>query len=76
MPLVIIIEPHTLLRLGILQILANIAPSLQLEGTDYSGLSQQGPPVNRNVDLVVLSIPAYDKMHDMIHAAQRAYAPK
>jgi len=75
MAVVIVVEPHTLLRLGILQILADMLPDVKLEGSDYSCLLREASG-GCTSDLVLLSVPAYEKANGMVHAAQRAYAPK
>ncbi|TCT10169.1 hypothetical protein [Paralcaligenes ureilyticus] len=47
---IIVIEPHALLRLGVLQVLANMEPHCKIEGADYSSLSEQAP-ANPEIDL-------------------------
>jgi two-component system nitrate/nitrite response regulator NarL len=72
---IIIIEPHALLRLGVLQVLANMEPHYKIEGTDYSALSEQAP-VSPEIDLAVLSVSAAESPLDMINATKRIYSPK
>lgn len=72
---VIVIEPHALLRLGILQHLAEVLPTSRLEGTDYSFLGQESSAEHEN-DLVLLSVPASEDVIALVEAAQRVYASK
>ncbi|NYT61151.1 response regulator transcription factor [Alcaligenaceae bacterium] len=75
MPVIIVVEPHSLLRLGILQLLSDIAPDVQLEGVDCVHLDQR-PDSFRNCDLLLLSIPSIEDIHDISFAVDRAYSPK
>lgn len=74
MTMIIVVEPHALLRLGILQLLTDVVPDLQLEGADYSQLNE--PAQQKSCDLLLLSLPAGDNPHGVIQKAQRAYSTK
>lgn len=72
---VIVVEPNTLLRLGILKLLQTLDCALVTAGIDYAQLFQ-GTPQKANTDLMLLSVPgAYDKMIELVSAAQQAYTP-
>lgn len=75
MSIVVIIEPHALLRFGILQHLAESLPTLHLEGVDYTALSNK-PPAARSSDLVLLSAAFHENVHELIEAARRVFMPK
>src|SRR3546814_6275664 len=59
MTTIVVIEPHTLLRLGILQILADISTACSIKGEDYSVFARK--PSDTNCDLVLLSIPSFEE---------------
>lgn len=75
MPIIIIVEPHPLLRLGILQLLSDVAPGVQLEGSDYAQLSHE-PIVSKHCDLLLLSVQSLADIHELSTAADRVYSPK
>ncbi|MBB5214323.1 response regulator transcription factor [Parapusillimonas granuli] len=75
MTTIIVIEPHPLLRLGILQLLSDGSCSCTLEGADYSLLARE-TSVQRNCDLILLSISSFEDLHDLAHAADRICSPK
>ncbi len=75
MTTIIVVEPHAILRMGIVQLLSNVEPNLSLEGCDYSSLSQ-GSTENRQSDLVLLSVCVSEDVDNLINATQRTYAPK
>lgn len=75
MTIIKVVEPHALLRLGLLQLIANVVPDVKIEGADYTSLFDATPD-SRDIDLVLLSIsPAEDTNH-LIDAALNAYAPR
>ncbi|NGM87669.1 response regulator transcription factor [Parapusillimonas sp. SGNA-6] len=73
MATIVVIEPHALLRLGMLECLADIAPGVVVEGVDR-------PPPNRDAtgvalsDVVLLSVDASGST-DLVRAARDAYLP-
>lgn len=75
MPIIIVIEPHSLLRLGILQLLSTIATDVRLEEGDYTHLAEVPEP-SRHCDLLLLSIPSLEDVHELSVSVDRAYAPK
>lgn len=72
---VIVIEPHALLRSGILQHLAEALPASHLKGADYTAL-EESFPTTLSGDLVLLSAALHENIHMLIDAAQRAFTPK
>lgn len=75
MTTVIVVEPHALLRLGILQHLTDVLPESLIQAVDYSSLSGQ-TFAKEESDLVLLSVALGENAVELAHAAQRAYAPK
>lgn len=75
MTTVIVVEPHALLRFGILQHLSEVLTESQVQGVDYSALSRQLCAQGES-DLVLLSVALHENVTELIEAAQRAYAPK
>ena len=74
MTMIIVVEPHALLRLGILQLLSDLSPSVKLEGSDYSCFSREMEP--RPCDLVLLSISSPEQVMDLVSATERVFSPK
>ncbi|NYT83532.1 response regulator transcription factor [Alcaligenaceae bacterium] len=75
MTTIIVIEPHPLLRLGILQLLSDGSCSCTLEGADYSLLTRE-TSTQRNCELILLSISSFESLHELAHAAERICSPK
>ncbi|PLC52616.1 helix-turn-helix transcriptional regulator [Pollutimonas nitritireducens] len=75
MPTIIVIEPHPLLRLGILQLLSDVVPGVQLEGGEYAS-PPQDVHKSGQCALLLLSISSLDDVHDLVTAADRSYSPK
>jgi DNA-binding NarL/FixJ family response regulator len=75
MTTVIVVEPHALLRFGILQHLTEVLAESQVRGVDYSSLSRQASAESES-DLVLLSVALHDNVTVLVQAAQRAYTPK
>ncbi|MEO6985144.1 MAG: response regulator transcription factor [Paralcaligenes sp.] len=72
---IIVIEPQHLLRLGIMQVLAAIEPDAQIEGVDYSFITQEAQ-VGQEMDLAIISVTSAQEMTDLIQAGKRVYSPK
>ncbi len=75
MPTIIVIEPHPLLRLGILQLISDVVPGVKLEGVDHASPPGEGNPSDR-CDLLLLSISSQQDIHDLVTAADHSYSPK
>lgn len=76
MATVTVVEPNTLLRLGILKLLQTLDCALTATGIDYAQLFR-GTPQQAGTDLMLLSVPdTYDRMIELVAAAQRGYAPR
>ncbi|MGB6104714.1 MAG: response regulator transcription factor [Pusillimonas sp.] len=73
MTTIIVIEPHTLLRLGILQLLADISPTSTVNGEDYSIFTRE--PSAAKCDLVLLSISSFEDIQKLTAATERIYSP-
>lgn len=69
---ILIIEPHPLLRLGIQQLMTDVAHSVQ--GGDYAYLHQV-PPERPPCDLLVLSVACFDDIPFLLALAQGVLAP-
>ena len=74
MPMIIVVEPHPLLRLGILQLLSSGLPGSNTAGVDYSALAE--PANEQGYELLILSVSAFEEIHKLISAANQAYQPK
>lgn len=73
---VTVVEPNTLLRLGILKLLQNLDGTLACMGINYVQLFH-GDPRQTGTDLMLLSVPdVYERMIELVTAAQQGYAPK
>lgn len=75
MTTIIVIEPHAILRMGIVQLLSSVEPDINLEGFDYSSLTQPHAE-QRQSDLVLLSVCVAEDVDDLIDATQRRYDPR
>ena len=76
MATVIAVEPNALLREGILRLVEKMAFEMTSEGIDYFQLFNS-EPAQESVDLMLLSVPdVYDRMIELVAAAQRGYGPK
>lgn len=75
MATVIVVEPHALLRFGILQHLIDVFPESLIQGVDYSSLSGQ-TSAKVESDLVLLSVAVHEDAVELANAAQRTYTPK
>lgn len=71
----IVIEPQTLLRMGLIQVLSNMEPGSQIEGIDHCGAGQETRK-DREVDLVLLSISKDEVVAEAVRAVEEVYAPK
>ncbi|NYT44819.1 response regulator transcription factor [Alcaligenaceae bacterium] len=75
MAIITVIEPHPLLRLGILQLLTDVSPVTETHGKDYSCLEQDTPEPG-NCDLVMLSVSSFEQLHHLASQAERVFGPK
>jgi DNA-binding NarL/FixJ family response regulator len=71
---IIVVEPHALLRLGLLQLLSDLSPGVHLEGAEYSSFTRE--PKTQSCDMVLLSVYGSEQTTKLIAAAQAAYSPK
>lgn len=75
MTIIKVVEPHALLRLGLLQLIANFVPDATIEGADYTHLLDSARDL-RAIDLVLLSMSPTEDAGHLIDAALHAYAPR
>lgn len=68
MAVVVVIEPHALLRFGILTHLTDVLPELLIQGVDYSSLFEHAPD-NVESDLVLLSAAWHEAVTELTQAA-------
>ena len=75
MTMIKVVEPHAILRMGLLQLIANVVPDVKIEGADYNGLKKTD---NESicVDLVLLSLSPTQDAGQLIDAALHAYSPR
>ncbi|WP_353172190.1 response regulator transcription factor [Paracandidimonas soli] len=74
MSAIMLVEPHPLLRLGILQLLSSGLSGSTAKGVDYTALSETC--AEKGCELLILSIPSFERFHQLISAASHAYEPK
>ncbi|MGB3290713.1 MAG: response regulator transcription factor [Burkholderiaceae bacterium] len=75
MSLITVIEPHPLIRLGILQLLSNVEPGCSLKGEDYSAILREVPQAEPS-DLVLLSVSSFEEVQRLVTGTARVFAPK
>lgn len=75
MTIIKVVEPHALIRLGLLQLIANVMPDVIVEGADYSGLLNARDE-SREIDLVLLSLSPAEDANQLIDSVLKAYAPR
>ncbi|WP_322997806.1 response regulator transcription factor [Castellaniella sp.] len=72
-----VVEPNTLLRLGILNLLKTLDCRAASQGIDYTQLFDGGQPHPSGTDLMLLSVPAaYDHVKELVTTAQQRVAPR
>lgn len=71
---IVVIEPHKLLRLGLLKLVSEASTDYSVDGADYEPLDR-GQTATRRYDLAMLSIPTFDDAHRLIQSVQRVYNP-
>lgn len=72
-----VVEPNTLLRLGILNLLKTLDCRAASQGIDYTQLFDGGQPHPPGTDLMLLSVPAaYDHVRELVATAQQRFAPR
>ncbi|HEX7386110.1 MAG TPA: LuxR C-terminal-related transcriptional regulator [Castellaniella sp.] len=77
MPTVIVVEPNTLVRLGMLKLLETLGCALKSTGIDYAQLFNPPPGKPTNIDLMLLSVPeSYQRTVELVAAAQQSYTPR
>lgn len=76
MQLIQVVEPHPLLRLGLLQLLSGLTTDYLLEGADYASISDTSTPHRGECALLLLSIATFENLHHLIPGARRAFSPK
>lgn len=72
---IVIVEPHCLLRLGMVGLVACVAAPHLIRCQSYDELFRS-PPANTQAELVVLGAPPEERIHLLIQAVRRAYSPK
>lgn len=71
-----VVEPNALLRMGLLTLLRTLDCALTSTGIDYEQLFHSTPR-RTDTDLMLLSVPdAYDRMLELVTAAQEHHAPR
>lgn len=69
-----VVEPHPLLRLGLLQLLSDVTANLALSGADHADLVREPLP-DHSCDLLLLAVSAGEDIHNLCTAAERRYSP-
>lgn len=71
-----IVEPNTLMRMGLLQLTQELSPTAATQGMDYAELFTPGEPA-KDSDLMLLAVPdSYPKTQDLVAAATQNHAPR
>src|SRR5690606_13030199 len=71
---ILVVEPHPLLRLGILQLLSSGRTGSTAKGVDYSALSENC--AEKGCELLILSLSSFENFQHLLSAATQAYEPK
>lgn len=72
-----VVEPNTLLRLGILNLLETLDCRVASQGIDYVQLFDGAKPHTSGADLMLLSVPAtYDHVRELVATAQQRFDPR
>src|SRR5690606_3217617 len=74
MTIIIVVEPHALLRVGIVQLIGNVTPDVKIEGADYSVLAKK-PTESRETDLVLLSVASNQDTTNLVESVEDIYSP-
>ncbi|MCQ9616453.1 LuxR C-terminal-related transcriptional regulator [Paenalcaligenes niemegkensis] len=74
MTTILVVEPHPLLRLGLLQVLAEIGPGIRLRSSDYSDFRGTEAQLQQ-CDLLLLAVPDSPEASAVVEAAIARYAP-
>jgi len=74
MATITVIEPHALLRLGLVQLLSDVIPDLSLQSSESPKPSATA--ATWPVDLVLLSLYSLDDAAALVSATEQAYSPK
>jgi len=72
---ILVLEPHPLLRLGILQLLSDITPDCVLRGTDFSDLTRSDSNMPE-FDLVLLSVNSAEDAQRLVPQVRKMCVPK
>lgn len=71
-----VVEPNTLLRLGLLNLLKTLDCRTASQGMDYGQLFNGAPSHGAGADLMLLSAPStYDHVKELLSTAQRRFEP-
>lgn len=75
MSIIVVVEPHTLLRLGLLQVLSAASPDAQIYETNYSQISTVGCS-DQAIDLVILSLSSIEQMAQLVATVNQSFVPR
>lgn len=70
-----VVARNTLLRAGVLQILADVSPNVVLSGFSYTDLDRH-PDRSAQYDILMLSIASPERLVSLVSASLKAFAPK
>ncbi len=74
MPNIIVVEPHPLFRLGLVQLLHDIVPGSTISGADYAQMNSHEAG-ETETDLTLLATTSFDSIHQLVASALTAYSP-
>lgn len=74
MPTIVVVEPHTLYRLGIVRLLTDTFPEATLLGMDYASLNTEIE--YRRCELLLLSVTSAEASRTLLESAQHTFQPE
>lgn len=75
MTVIVVVEPHPVLRFGLSQLLSETLPNATVEGLDYDHLNS-ATANEKDCDLVLLSIMSSSQSRGHVEAVKRVHSPK
>lgn len=75
MSVIIIVEPHPLIRLGIERLLFTMLREYQIKGVDYACLTETHA-ADPTCALLLLSLPSFEAVEELTTAAEKAFSPR
>jgi len=74
MSVIVVVDPHLLTRLGLVQLMSDITPTHKIVGADYEDMEQRETPAGP-IELVLLTVHDFADVYDLVANALSAYSP-